>query len=121
MTWVNLPIDPDQTGRRSREEREVMRLTDGETCRVRTTSGEELDAECVVGNGFCFRDDDGEPLDVAAVWVRAPGGGSGVGGKTDLVRLPPVYVTKQERERYMEIASRAGESVSAWARRKLAT
>ena len=76
MTWVDLPIPTDE-GPLTPAQREVTRLTDGDTCKVRTADGEELEATCRQRDGFAFVDEDDEALDVVAVFMRARSGSTG--------------------------------------------
>ncbi len=117
MTWVTLPI-PNDEGPLDSAQRAVMRLTDGETCRVRLADGEELEAICERRHGFGFVDDDGEPLEVVAVFARATSGTPGVPTKLERRLL------SQSKQEFVEQDARAktdGLSWSTWARRKLAT
>lgn len=81
MTWVNLPIETAE-GPLSRAEKAVLKLADGDACRVRTRDGEDVDATVDTSRGGCaFRDEDGESIeDVTAVWVSPAGGKSGKSG-----------------------------------------
>lgn len=119
MTWVALPIPTDE-GPLDSAQRAVMRLSDGETCKVRLADGKELEATCERRHGFGFVDEDGEPLEVVAVFARATSGPSGASGKTDLIQCR-VYLSAAERDEQYARAKAEGLSWSTWARRKLAT
>jgi hypothetical protein len=62
MPWINLPVDVDSGEK-------PPRLDEGETYTVRLPSGEEREAEWAISHGCRGFELDGEPVDVAAVYI----------------------------------------------------